>query len=210
MPSIEFVENYEDLSTDHGFQFRFHCDRCGNGFMSTFVTNKLGVAGGLLRAAGGLFGGVLGSAGGSAYEIQQAVGGPAHDNALREAVEEIKLLFHQCRRCGKWVCKPVCWNDEKGLCKECAPVLGEEIASAQAEAAKEQVIEKARNTDLIADVDIAAPAAAQCPKCGAATQGGKFCPDCGAPLAPKERHCTGCGSKIKEGSKFCPDCGAKV
>lgn len=108
MGAIEFVQNYDDLSTDQGFQFNFYCDRCGNGFQSTFVANKLGMAGGFLRAAGGLLGGVLGSAGDSAYEVQRAIGGPAHDKALREAVQEIKPLFKQCRRCGKWVCQEIC------------------------------------------------------------------------------------------------------
>ena len=36
MSAIQFVENYQDLSTDRGYQFRFHCDRCGNGYLSTF------------------------------------------------------------------------------------------------------------------------------------------------------------------------------
>ena len=59
----------------------------------------------------------------------------AHDQALSAAVAEIKPRFSQCRRCGHWVCKDVCWNRAKGLCKECAPVLEEEAASAQAMAA---------------------------------------------------------------------------
>ena len=62
----EFVENYDDLSTDLGYQFRFRRDRCGNGFESTFVSSPVGVAGSVLRAAGGLLGGVLGQAGSSA------------------------------------------------------------------------------------------------------------------------------------------------
>jgi hypothetical protein len=69
MAVIEFVQNYDDLSTDQGFQFRFHCNRCGNGYQSSYMANKVGVAGDLLRAAGGLFGGLLGSAGNSAYDI---------------------------------------------------------------------------------------------------------------------------------------------
>src|SRR5947209_8089568 len=36
MAMIQFVKNYEDLSTDKGFQFKFYCDKCGNGFMSRF------------------------------------------------------------------------------------------------------------------------------------------------------------------------------
>lgn len=208
MAVIEFVQNYDDLSTDQGFQFRFHCDRCGNGYMSSFQANKLGMAGGFLRAAGGLLGGVLNSAGNSAYEIQRAVGGTAHDKALQQAVEEIKPRFIQCRRCGTWVCKEVCWNGEKGLCKECAPILAEELASAQATAARSQVQEKALEVDQTQGVNVSLQTAAQCPQCGAATSGGKFCPDCGAPLAPKT-NCSHCNAKIPAGAKFCPECGAK-
>ena len=29
MAVIEFTDNFEDLSTDQGFQFKFHCERCG-------------------------------------------------------------------------------------------------------------------------------------------------------------------------------------
>src|SRR5687767_2578648 len=99
MGLIQFVRNYDDLSTDRGFQFKFHCDKCGNGYMSHFETSVIGTAGGLLRAAGDIFGGILGSAGNSAYEIQRAVGGTAHDSALKAAVEEVKPNFTQCVRC---------------------------------------------------------------------------------------------------------------
>ena len=209
MSSIEFVQNYDDLSTDLGFQFKFHCDRCGNGFQSKFISNKVGMAGGFLRAAGGLLGGVLGSAGNSADEIQRAVGGPAHDNALREAVQEIKPLFNQCRRCGKWVCKTICWNNDKGLCKECAPVLAEELASAQAVAGQQQIFEKARASDQTLGLDVNVQTAAQCPNCGAATTGAKFCAECGQNLAPKS-NCSGCGAEMAAGAKFCPECGTRV
>lgn len=208
MGSIEFVENYDDLSTDLGFQFRFRCDRCGNGFESTFVSSTVGVAGTFLRAAGGLLGGVLGQAGSSSYEIQRAIGGPAHDKALRDAVTEIRPKFSQCRRCGKWTCKDVCWNRAKGLCKECAPDVTEEAASAQATAAAEQVREKARATDQTGGLDLASPVGARCPKCGAATAGGKFCAECGATLAAPA--CPKCKASLAAGAKFCPQCGTKV
>ncbi|MCC6445051.1 MAG: zinc ribbon domain-containing protein [Armatimonadetes bacterium] len=209
MAAIEFVQNYDDLSTDQGFQFKFYCDRCGNGFQSHFIANKVGMAGGILRAAGGLLGGILGSAGDSAYEIQRAVGGPAHDKALKEAVQEIKPLFNQCRRCGQWVCQDICWNKEKGLCKQCAPVLSEEIASAQANAASQQIYEKAMAADLTQGIDVTQATAAQCPNCGAETSGAKFCPECGASLAPKGV-CSKCSAKIPAGAKFCPECGARA
>ena len=128
MATIEFTGNYEDLSTDKGYQFKFFCEKCGNGYMSSFKPSKLGMATSALQAAGNIFGGILGRAAHGAYEVQRAVGGPAHDAALKEAVAEIKPLFVQCTRCGKWICEPVCFNRKAGLCEGCAPDLDEEMA----------------------------------------------------------------------------------
>lgn len=69
MDIIEFTDNYEDLSTDTGFQFKFYCERCGNGYMSEFRPSPAGRATGLLRAAGGLLGGMTGKVGDTVYEI---------------------------------------------------------------------------------------------------------------------------------------------
>src|SRR6185436_9538121 len=141
MALIAFTKNHDDLSTDTGYQFKFHCDKCGNGFMSTFVQSKVKTAGSFLRTAGQLFGGILGSAGANSYEIQRAVGGKEHDSAFREAVEEARGHFKQCSRCGLWVCPENCWNTDRGLCERCAPNLEEERAAAQATTVKEQVWE---------------------------------------------------------------------
>jgi hypothetical protein len=67
MGMLQFVSNYDDLSTDKGYQFKFHCDKCGNGYMSRYQPSLTGTGGSLLRAAGDLFGGGLSSAGNSAY-----------------------------------------------------------------------------------------------------------------------------------------------
>ena len=209
MALIEFVKNYEDLSTDHGYQFKFHCDKCGGGWLSEFQTSVTGMAGGFLRAAGSLFGGVIGRAAGSEYEIRRAVQGPGHDAALKKAVEEGKVRFKKCSRCGKWVCPDTCWNAAKGLCEECAPDLLEEAAAAQAQAAKERILEKARQVDYTKDVNLAAGIQLRCPQCSAQVQGGKFCPECGGPLEAKSA-CKGCGTEMKAGAKFCPECGQKV
>lgn len=208
MVAIRFTGNHEDLSTDKGYQFKFFCEKCDNGYMSTFRTSTIGVAGSALRAASSLFGGFLGGAADSAYEIQRAVGGPAHDAALKEAVEEISPIFKQCTRCGNWVCEPVCWNRRAGLCENCAPDLDEEMAAAQAEAAREQVQLKARETDWTKQRDVSKVSGAVCPSCGAKTQGGKFCGECGATLNAK-RTCGACGHEIEGSPKFCPECGQK-
>lgn len=209
MVAIRFTGNYEDLSTDRGYQFKFFCEKCQNGYMSTFKTSTLGMAGSALRAAGSLFGGMFGGAADSAYEIQRAVGGPAHDSALKDAVAEIAPIFKQCTRCGNWVCEPVCWNKKAGLCENCAPDLDEEMAAAQAEAAREQVQMKARETDSTKQRDVSKVSGAVCPTCGAKTQGGKFCGECGGALNAKKA-CSGCGHEMEGAPKFCPECGARA
>ena len=234
MAMIEFVQNYEDLSTDHGYQFKFHCDKCGNGFMSHFDTSAIGMAGSALRVAGSLFGGLLGSAGNSAYEVQRAVGGKAHDDALAAAVQEGKQHFHQCGRCGKWVCPQICWNAPIGQCTECAPNFQEEFAhahaQAKADAAREQLQQAAQQNNYVAGVDMSAgsfqrapapqplpqqmqqmpqgygpPGVAQLP----AQMGGAPSPAAlgAAPAgSPNPNACAKCGADVGA-AKFCADCG---
>jgi hypothetical protein len=158
--------------------------------------------------AGDLFGGIFGNVANSSYEVQRAVGGPAHDAALKEAVDEISPIFKQCTRCGHWVCEPVCWNKKAGLCDNCAPDLDQEMAAAQAEAAKEQVQEKVRQVDWLKDRKVDQVSGVVCSACGAKTQGGKFCNECGAQLQSKTK-CSKCGHEAEGSPKFCPECGAK-
>ncbi len=228
MAMIQFVNNYEDLSTDRGYQFKFFCDKCGNGYMSRFQPSAIGTAGSLLRAAGDFFGGWASSAGNSAYDIQRSVGGKAHDEALQKAVVEGKEHFHQCSRCGSWVCPEVCWNAQAGQCEGCAPDYNEELASshahAKADAAREQLHEKARTTDYVSQIDMSAgasvkapsrveqqqAAAPKCSSCHADVGKAKFCPECGTPTTPPKATCSGCGHQPEGTPRFCPECGAKM
>lgn len=228
MSMIQFVSNYNDLSTDKGFQFKFHCDKCGNGFMSTYQPSYIGMAGSFLNAASNLLGWGH-SAGNSAYEIQRATGGSAHDSALKAAVEEGKQHFHQCSRCGKWVCPEVCWNDQSNQCEACAPRFEEEMASAhaqaKAEAMRQQMYEKAQKTDYASDVDmsvnahISSPQAVKpaeqaparlCSGCGHDIGNAKFCPECGTVAQAAKPKCPGCGHEAENSVKFCPECGTKI
>ena len=212
---IQFVRNHEDLSTDRGFQFRFHCDKCGNGYLSPFETSTLGTAAGLLRAAGNLFGGVLGSAGNSAYELQRAIGGKAHDDALNRAVQAGKQHFKQCTRCGSWVCPEVCWNAKAGLCEGCAPDEQEHLAAQKAQATAEQIGAKAREQDYTGDLDFSKGGMVMCTKCGAKmTANTRFCAECGtanlSAAGSQPKFCKECGGKLESGAKFCAGCGAKA
>ena len=120
MSLINFTANHEDLSTDRGYQFKFYCDKCGNGYMSRFQPSTSSTTGSLLRAAGGIVGGILASAG-NGGNMQRSAGRKAHISASERAVEEAKAYFSRCGRCGKWVCSDGCWNGEAGLCGECSP-----------------------------------------------------------------------------------------
>ena len=44
MANVPFTSNYTDLSSQRGFQFKFFCEKCGNGYLSSFQTNRLGTA----------------------------------------------------------------------------------------------------------------------------------------------------------------------
>ncbi len=210
---IEFVHNYDDQSTDRGFQFEFRCDRCGNGYRSRFTPFVAGQVSGVLDAASSLFGGVFSSAANVGERVRSAAWQKAHDNAYLTAQEEIKPNFVQCPRCQAWVCRKNCWNIKRGLCKECAPDLGVEMSAAQASRSVEEVWAHAQMAEE--DKPLGAETwketiVASCPQCGAALPGKvKFCPECGAKIGAAA-HCTECGAKLAPGAKFCGECGTKV
>ena len=62
MTLINFVRNYNDESTERGFQFEFYCDRCGTGYRTSFKASATGVVSEALDVASGLLGGVFGKA----------------------------------------------------------------------------------------------------------------------------------------------------
>ncbi len=212
MAMIEFTANHTDHSNDQGYQFEFHCDKCGNGYMTPFVASKVGMASGFLRAASSLFGSsALSRAAQAGDYAKDSMRGKARDDAFGAAVQEGKKHFKKCSRCGKWVCPESCWNAERSMCEDCAPDLMEEAAAAPAQAATDQVWDKARQTDQTGGLDVTKKVtAAECPHCGAKAGPGKFCGECGKELHPKTQ-CPGCHAKLAAGAKFCaPECGTKV
>ena len=74
-----FTRNYNDLSTEAGFQFEYFCDCCGNGFKSSFMesstygkqqkTRRFGGLSGTIGGIMGSFGSGLGSNIGHAVEL---------------------------------------------------------------------------------------------------------------------------------------------
>lgn len=211
MTAIAFTKNYTDHSNAQGYQFEFHCDKCGNGYRSSYVTSTMGLATGLLGAAASLFGGLAGQAANAGEHLKDAMRGQNWDHAFAAAINEIKPKFFQCKRDGKWVCPDVCWNYKAVLCKDCAPDFTEESAAAQANALKgavaEQLAAKASSADLVGKLDVKAQQAASCPHCAAPSTGSRFCGSCGKPMAAAPVACSKCKAEIPGPAKFCPDCG---
>ena len=136
---IEFTRNYSDLCTNQGFQFEFYCDRCGSGRRTRFKPSVTGTVTGVLESAGSLLGGFFSNAANISERVRSANWEKVHDEAFKEAMEELKPDFIQCPRCSYWVCRKGCWNNNKGLCKNCAPDLGVEMSAAQASRSVEEV-----------------------------------------------------------------------
>jgi hypothetical protein len=213
MGSIAFTRNYTDHSNDTGYQFEFHCDKCGNGYRSTFQGSALGMGSKIAKGLGSLFGGgQLWAAGQAGEYMKDGLRGPQWDAAFQHAIDEIKPKFHQCTRCGNWVCPEVCWNEARQLCEGCAPDLAEEAASQQAHIATEQAAQQMRAVNQIEGFDPKAQMLSACPSCKARlAAGAKFCASCGkptgGPVAQQKQFCTGCGTQLAAGAKFCSGCG---
>ena len=217
-----FTRNYEDNSTDAGFQFTFYCDKCRDGWKSEFVEsttyrkqNKLrGFARGV-GALGGLLGGFAGSLGDSLargadvlserFEGMEPEWHREHEAAFEKAGREAASHFRRCHSCGGWVCA-ACWNEDEGLCTECAP--RQEIYAAKAKSdAMRRNIDEAAETQKVWKGKLESKTTV-CPVCGKPAGGGKFCSSCGASLALNR--CGKCGRENAQGARFCSGCGAPL
>ena len=206
--AVPFTDNINDLSNNDGFQFEFRCERCGNGYRSAFQRDLRSTGQTIARGIGNLLGGRASQVSYAAGQLlDRGTNSAGKDRAMRAAVTEIAGRFHQCRGCGQWVCGDVCWNGAVGQCARCSPVATEELAQLQAEARRMQVRERLVTTDLVGGADLATRAVPRCPGCGAQSNGGKFCQECGQPLAA-ERACTECSAVNPATARFCSECGS--
>ena len=159
-----FTRNNSDLSTEAGFQFEFFCDCCGNGFKSTFKESKTygqkkksERTGRFASALGGLLGVRAGDLSwalergssmiGDRFNDQSPEWRKEHEAAFDEAQAEVRSQFRKCPACNKWVCAD-CWNEEEGLCTECAPREASYVAQARNQAMRRNIDEAAETATV--------------------------------------------------------------
>ena len=199
-----FTSNYQDLSSDQGYQFEFRCDICGSGYRSEFEKNLLGMGGSILSGASSVIGGLWGArnAANAAHEITDR---GARDKALEKASNEIMPLFHRCVRCNNWV-DETCFNKARGLCVNCAPNLAAEMEAERSSVEVSQMRDAVRATTVFSG-DTSARST-ECPSCGKPVGSEKFCGNCGTPLGVAK--CSKCGNDLAADTRFCGNCGNKV
>lgn len=217
-----FTRNYEDNSTDAGFQFTYYCDICNDGFKSSFIQSETYKRGkglrGLTQGAailGRLVGGKLGDLGYSVehggsilserFEGMSPEWQKEHEKAFERAQNEAQEHFHRCHACHRYVCD-ACFNEDEGLCTDCAPRQEVYVAKARAEAMQRN-IDEAGESATVWKGQIESKTTI-CPVCGKPAGTGKFCNNCGASMALKE--CSRCGAKNAQTVKFCNNCGAPL
>jgi hypothetical protein len=217
---IAFVSNYDDNSTEAGFEFTFHCDICNEGYKSRFVESQTHKKKGLFRGLGqaaGAIGSITGhyNVGGALQSGSNALGErfqgmspewhKEHQAALELTMHEAQGQFKRCPKCHHWVCDND-WNEEAQLCIEDAPREAVEVAAARAAKMKADIELKAQSTQVFTgEID---QRQTLCPKCGKPAGSGKFCLNCGQPLG--FAMCPKCGAKNAAGTRFCGECGNKL
>lgn len=217
-----FTRNYEDNSTEAGFQFTFYCDVCNDGYKTSFVESETAKKNRGLRGLGqgvwavsNLLGGRLSNVGWAVergtdvlserFNGMSAEWQKEHEQAFVRAQNEAKQHFTRCHGCNRWVCT-ACFNEDEGLCTDCAPRQNTAVAKAKAQAMQ-------RNLDDAAMEQTVWSGKLQsqtivCPACGKPSNPGKFCQSCGASLEVKK--CSRCGAVLAAGVRFCGECGTKV
>ena len=200
-----FNSNYSDLSDENGYQFEFRCDICGSGYRSEFIRSNLGTAGNLLSGAGNLLGGLFGSASRVADTARDITDRGARDEALKKASSELQHHFTRCPRNNLWV-DETCWNEERGLCINCAPKLASEMEAARSELELQQMREKMQ-TQTVFSGDTSTRTSV-CTNCGKPVGSEKFCSNCGTPVGLTK--CPNCSGDLAPGARFCGNCGTKT
>lgn len=172
MGLIQFTSNVTDHSNQQGYQFEFHCDKCGNGYMSAFQPSKVGMAGGFLRAASGFFGG------GALGEMASA--GDYLRDAKRGMCEYCAPdLEEEAAAAQATVAKEQIWEKAKSSDQTGGMNVSNVVRSA-----------------TCPHCGAHAQGSKFCPECGKPLQNKSECPGCHAHIEAGVKFCPECGTKV--------------
>ncbi len=220
-----FTSNFQDKSTEAGFQFVFQCDICKEGYKTSFIESKTFKKKGIFKKIANLLSSALFMSGKrGAYRASwgmrrgaQSIGSGGegikqspkwhqeYEETFELAQNEAKQHFHRCPKCSKWVCEND-WNEQEGLCTKDAPRVDVEVAAAKANKTVSDIHAKAAQTQAFTgEIESKQTICSQCSK---PAGDGKFCNNCGAELALNK--CSKCGAKNPAGIRFCGECGENL
>ncbi|MCX7774279.1 MAG: hypothetical protein N2376_14340 [Clostridia bacterium] len=164
-------------STEAGFQFTFYCDLCQDGYKTQFIEYQTYKKGLLLRglSRGISIGASLLGANRTGYGVERGADvlserfegmspewHKEHERAFEMAQNEARGHFHRLSQMPsmgrqwavngpsmgrQWVCKSD-FNEEEGLCVECAPRMNVEVVHARSQKMVEDIRNKAANTTV--------------------------------------------------------------
>ncbi len=177
MAHIEFTDNYQDLSTDNGYQFKFFCQCCGNGYMSSWKANTLGVAGGLLRGAGQpLRRSAAAVPARAPTTVQHAIGGPAHDSASRRPWRRSSPSSSSASAAASGSARRSAGTRSGASARTARPSSSGSSPPSRPPSPWSRPSRSCAQQDLTEGIDLKAEAAVLCPHCGAEAQGGQVLP----------------------------------
>ncbi|MCL2782133.1 MAG: zinc ribbon domain-containing protein [Actinomycetia bacterium] len=218
-----FTRNYEDNSTEAGFQFTFYCDVCHDGFKTSFLESAtykkrrgsqlfgqgISLAGSLLSSGRGREMGYAAERGSNIlsqrFEGRSPEWQKEHEQAFEHSQNEAQQHFHRCPSCTKYVCDQ-CFNEDEGMCTSCAPRQEVYVAHAKADAMRRNIDEAGKNATVWQGAIESKTTI--CPSCGKPAGTGKFCNNCGASM--DLRVCPRCGAQNQQTVRFCNNCGQNL
>ena len=216
-----FTRNFKDESVESGFAFTFYCDKCKDGFKSSFIESDIFKRNRGIRNLGqgaAIIGSFTGNNRLARTGNMARFGNNMNRNAKRspewekerqnafvKAQNEAQQHFNRCPNCNKYVCGH-CLNEDAGLCTGCAPRQEVYVARAHANAMKRD-IDAAGKTTSAWQGSIESKTTI-CGSCGKPAGIGKFCNNCGASM--ELRTCPKCSAKNAQTVRFCNSCGENL
>lgn len=175
------TERKNTLRSEHHYEFT--CQSCGEQWRTPSRVYSSGfVMNAVLRATHGVHVSIPGI--GWLQKLTESGERKFAEGVEREAMQLGQARYLACSGCGRAVCANCQDGDQ---CSACAGGQGARTAAG-------------------ADPS-PGRSGPRCPACNTASDGGRFCPECGFDLAAAYKSCPACAAQLPRAANYCPDCG---